>query len=82
MFRCPVNGCTAERKREHVMCRRHWKMVPAHLQRLVWQYYRMDPGSERHMEAVADVIEAVEMQEGTYKAERGTGKAEQLMAES
>lgn len=47
------------------MCRPHWNMVPAELQRAVWRTYR--PGQERdkrptreYLEALRDAVRAVD----------------------
>jgi hypothetical protein len=41
---CHAKGCHEEVPPKMLMCGRHWRMVPAHLQKLVWKYYR--PGQE------------------------------------
>lgn len=37
---CHARGCSSTCPPEHLMCRRHWAMVPANLQRAVWNTYR------------------------------------------
>lgn len=37
---CHAKHCTAGCPRRHLMCRRHWAMVPKDLQRVVWQTYQ------------------------------------------
>lgn len=41
---CHARGCEAECPPKHLMCRRHWRMVPKELQDAVWAAYR--PGQE------------------------------------
>lgn len=37
---CHVRGCATSTKPEHLMCARHWHMVPRDLQRKVRKHYR------------------------------------------
>lgn len=37
---CHARGCTVATKPEMLMCLRHWRMVPRHIQRKVWATYR------------------------------------------
>lgn len=54
---CHADGCTTRCKPEHLMCARHWRMVPLDLQRAVWRTYRpgqcddKDPSPEWHVAA-------------------------------
>lgn len=43
--RCHAHDCKAPCPPRHLMCARHWRMVPKPIQRLVWDTYR--PGQER-----------------------------------
>ena len=61
---CHARGCTRACPPEHLMCWKHWRMVPDHLQRAVWRNYRpgqcddKDPSEAWH-EAADAAIEAV-----------------------
>jgi len=37
---CHARGCATSCPPEHLMCARHWRMVPSDLQRAVWATYR------------------------------------------
>jgi len=61
---CHARGCSKKCPPEHLMCGSHWKLVPAHLQRQVWDNYR--PGqcddkrpSRAWFEAADAAIDAV-----------------------
>ena len=47
---CHVPGCKSEVHPAYLMCRPHWKKVPAELQRQVWQAF--SPGQEKGQTAV------------------------------
>jgi len=36
---CHARNCTAHCKPAWLMCSKHWRMVPKHLQREVWRHY-------------------------------------------
>jgi len=36
---CPVDSCDLRIFDEHVMCRAHWRMVPAEMQTAVWRAF-------------------------------------------
>ncbi len=38
--RCAAAGCLETVPLDFLMCRRHWRMLPAHLQQAVWTAYR------------------------------------------
>ena len=66
---CHAEGCTVEVPPKMLMCRRHWRMVPARLQAAVWNAYV--PGQERrkdptgvYLAAAKAAIEAVAKKEG------------------
>jgi hypothetical protein len=66
---CHADGCGVEVPPRLLMCLRHWRMVPGHLQRLVWRHYR--PGQEidknptrQYLAVMKQAIEAVAEQEG------------------
>ena len=44
--------CGKPRRRNQVACRGCWKRLPKHLQEDVWAWYREDPGSEPHLNAI------------------------------
>ena len=70
---CHARGCRAPCPPEHLMCRRHWFMVPKQLRDAVWRTYRpgqcddMRPSREWH-DAADAAIESVFQQEA--EAER------------
>jgi hypothetical protein len=37
---CHARGCETPCKPEMLMCGKHWRMVPAHIQRAVYKHYR------------------------------------------
>jgi hypothetical protein len=61
---CHAVGCVVEVPPRLLMCARHWRMVPAPLQRAVWAAYvpgqeiRKDPTSA-YLRVAADAIAAV-----------------------
>lgn len=64
---CHAILCTTEVHPRFLMCRRHWSMVPRHIQKLVWETYvpgqevRKDPTDAYmlvHLSAVVAVAEA------------------------
>lgn len=67
---CHALRCEAECPEEHLMCPRHWQMVPSHIQKLVWATYQpgqcdLDPlPSEEWHKAADAAIEAVARKEG------------------
>lgn len=66
---CHAVDCTQEVKPEMLMCFRHWRMVPTHLQRLVWRTYRpgqcddLSPSAE-YCDAAKAAVVAVAYAEG------------------
>jgi hypothetical protein len=42
---CHATGCTKQVPPAYLMCGKHWKMVPADIQRRIWQHYQA--GQER-----------------------------------
>jgi len=69
--RCNANDCLARIDGRHLMCTKHWRMVPLELQRKVWETYRSrgtpagnPAGWASYYEACADAIERVAGQEG------------------
>lgn len=66
---CHAVGCPTYCKPELLMCFRHWRMVPKHLQKLVWEFYRpgqcndMRISREWHLSATR-AINAVALKEG------------------
>lgn len=70
---CHAEHCSKEVPPKLLMCYRHWKMVPADLQILVWRYYRRgqeltkDPSRE-YLEAARQAIAAVAEKERTQRA--------------
>lgn len=37
---CPVDGCEIQVEHEHLMCRKHWFMVPKPLRDQVWRAWQ------------------------------------------
>lgn len=37
---CHARNCETECKPEMLMCPKHWRMVPAHIQKAVYKHYR------------------------------------------
>lgn len=56
---CPVDTCYDQRLGHHLMCCRHWLLLPRILQREVSRLYRDVPGSDEQMEAAADAVEFI-----------------------
>ena len=69
MHRCHAYGCSERCKPEHLMCAKHWRKVPASLQREVWKHYRSGqcddrrPSKEWHRAASA-AIASVALKDG------------------
>lgn len=69
---CHARGCKVVTKPEMLMCFRHWKIVPAILQREVWKHYRHGQCDDKQpskewMKAADDAIAAVYDKEKTRK---------------
>lgn len=66
---CHARGCCAVVPPRLLMCARHWRMVPDHMQEAVWATYsrgqerRMDP-SDAYLEAAMAAVDAVALAEG------------------
>lgn len=61
---CHAEGCKVAVPPRMLMCLKHWRMVPKHLQREVWRHYR--PGQEidknpppEYLEVMRAAIESV-----------------------
>lgn len=37
---CAAKGCSRQIPLRHLMCSKHWRMVPDSLQKLIWTHYR------------------------------------------
>ena len=55
---CHAKGCAVEVPPKLLMCLKHWRMVPPHLQRQVWHWYR--PGQEIDKQPSAEYLTAME----------------------
>jgi hypothetical protein len=56
---CPVKGCQRTRHAGHVMCSKHWFMVPQPIRWRVWtEFYRAN-GSAAHLGAIREAIESL-----------------------
>lgn len=70
---CHARGCNVLVKPEMLMCLRHWRMVPADLQKQIWATYRRgqcddkQPSEAWHQAADA-AIGAVASREGIRRA--------------
>ena len=69
---CHAEGCSAVVPPKLLMCLRHWRMVPLHLQRLVWAHYRKGQEvdkrpSEEYMRVQRLAIEAVAQAEDAQR---------------
>jgi len=53
---CPVRGCRGHRGPTEVMCPSCWFKVPNGLRSEIWQHYRSQPGSEKHLRAIRAAI--------------------------
>lgn len=60
--KCPITSCKAIVPASMLMCREHWRLVPAPLQRVVWREYRAAPGRPGHRAACEAAIRSVEKQ--------------------
>lgn len=61
---CPIDGCEKQHKRNMLMCRDHWYMVPKPLRDALWSAYRTEGVfSDEYMEARQACIGAVEQKE-------------------
>jgi hypothetical protein len=70
--RCHARGCPTVIESFRLMCRDHWRKVPAELQTAVWAAYRHgqendgEPSRE-YLEAADKAIEAVARADGQLK---------------
>jgi hypothetical protein len=65
---CPIEGCTREHPRNHLMCNPHWRMVPKELQGIVYRTARKmwngeEGGVQEWEEARDKAVAAVEEKE-------------------
>ena len=73
---CHARGCTAQVPPAHLMCARHWRMVPKELQTQVWEHYQAgqekgDAGvTEEYCRVTDEAIEAVWTKEQAGKKQR------------
>ena len=66
---CHARGCLNEVHPSLLMCSRHWRLVPTHLQREVWRHYRKGQEIDKvpspsYLHAAADAINHVAKLEG------------------
>lgn len=69
MHTCHARGCNTYCAPKYLMCRKHWRMVPAKIQRKVWKHYRPfqeidKQPSEKWLKWANRAIEAVAEKEG------------------
>lgn len=57
--RCAVPGCAAQIAIKLAMCKAHWYLLPAALQRRIWSEFRRQPMSEAHLAAIGEGVKAV-----------------------
>ncbi len=55
---CHADGCKLEIPPRHLMCLKHWRMVPKPLQDEVWKHYR--PGQERDKRPTREYLIAMQ----------------------
>lgn len=60
--RCPVGDCPAHVPREHLMCPRHWPLVPSSLRRTLHRAWRAGAGdgSREHQQTVRACVVAAQ----------------------
>ncbi len=83
---CHAIGCETPVSPRLLMCLRHWRMVPKHLQEDVWRHYR--PGQEvtknptaRYCLAQVRAVNAVALAEGRITAELAASREAFVAAE-
>lgn len=57
---CPVTGCGRTKGAAHLLCSRHWFMVPTARRNEIWRLYRQEAGSVAHLRVCAEAIADVE----------------------
>ena len=57
---CPIGGCKAARRKDYVMCPRHWYQVPMEIRREVQETFKAARGSAEHRQALVAAIRSVE----------------------
>lgn len=69
---CAAKGCSAQITHRLLMCFRHWRMVPANLQRALFNAYRKVPGgggradlTPQYLQAMEACVKAVAAAEGS-----------------
>lgn len=78
---CKAEGCGEPCPRTHLMCVRHWRMVPAPLRREVWAEARrfkqqsMAKHAQQFLDAIARAVAAVREKEIRRELKRGEGQA-------
>lgn len=70
---CHAKGCSTPCAPERLMCPKHWRLVPAALQRAVWRHYRPGQCDDKHtsaswLSAANAAIEAVAQADPPTKA--------------
>jgi protein-disulfide isomerase len=73
--RCHAERCKTPCPPTRLMCTRHWAMVPYHLQKQVWRFYRIGQETDKqpsaaYLEAAKDAIAAVSRAEREKRTER------------
>lgn len=56
---CRADGCQASRRRDQIMCRRHWAVVPEPIQRAVYLAYEPSAGFRQSPGWAASVETAI-----------------------
>jgi hypothetical protein len=84
--RCKAIGCVKPVRREHLMCRYHWELVPDSIQRRVYAAYRPEQlenaePSAGWYAAAAEAVEAVARATGKPEANPFRRMADMLAAE-
>jgi len=81
---CRAVGCGNQIDQKLLMCRRHWKMVPASLREGVWKHFRdgqtYETATLDYWKSAAEAVEFVARLEGREPANRFRKRAEELLA--
>lgn len=70
---CPVTGCGRTKGAYHLVCGRHWFLVPIARRNEIWRLYRQANGSIAHREASLEAIAEVERLEADRSGLRKAG---------
>ena len=57
--KCPIETCTFEVPYSQLMCRGHWRLVPAPIQHEIYSCFRKRRGGPSHLAAIKRAIDSV-----------------------